>query len=79
MVFVAGESSQDEAEEEAKPVTMKFARQETDEAKARRLASYDYLKKKQEEEAWCQLQYNDINVCKRNPWWLFEIITTTIK
>ncbi|OWF55981.1 DNA-directed RNA polymerase III subunit RPC5-like [Mizuhopecten yessoensis] len=56
-----GESSQDEAEEEAKPVTMKFARQETDEAKARRLASYAYLQKKQEEEPWRPLQFYDIN------------------
>ncbi|XP_069124051.1 DNA-directed RNA polymerase III subunit RPC5-like [Argopecten irradians] len=56
-----GESSQDEAEEEAKPVTMKFARQETDEAKARRMASFDYLQKKQEEEAWRPLQFYNIN------------------
>ncbi|XP_060071471.1 DNA-directed RNA polymerase III subunit RPC5-like isoform X2 [Ylistrum balloti] len=56
-----GESSQDEAEEEAKPIAMKFARQETDEAKARRLASYDYLQKKQEEEAWHRLHFYNIN------------------
>ncbi|XP_033749555.1 LOW QUALITY PROTEIN: DNA-directed RNA polymerase III subunit RPC5-like [Pecten maximus] len=57
----AGESSQDEAEEEAKPITMKFARQETDEAKARRMASFDYLQKKQEEESWHPLQFYNIN------------------
>lgn len=60
-VFI-GESSQDE-EEEVKPVTVKFAHQESEEAKARRMASFDYLQKKQQEETWQQLEYNNINVC----------------
>nr|XP_019922586.2 DNA-directed RNA polymerase III subunit RPC5 isoform X1 [Crassostrea gigas] len=55
-----GESSQDE-EEEVKPVTVKFAHQESEEAKARRMASFDYLQKKQQEETWQQLEYNNIN------------------
>lgn len=60
--FFIGESSQDE-EEEVKPVTVKFAHQESEEAKARRMASFDYLQKKQQEEMWQQLEYHNINVC----------------
>ncbi|XP_013381144.1 DNA-directed RNA polymerase III subunit RPC5 isoform X1 [Lingula anatina] len=56
----AGESSQDEGEEEAKPVMVRFGRPESDEAKARRLASYEYLNKKQEEENWVTCRYNQI-------------------
>ena len=51
--------SQDE-EEEVKAVTVKFARRETEEAKARRLASYEYLRKKQEEELWVSLNHHDV-------------------
>ena len=54
-----GEESQDE-EPEAKAVTVKFARRETAESKARRLASYDYLRKKQNEEAWIKLRHHPI-------------------
>ena len=64
-VFVDG--SQDEEEEEAKPVTMKFARQETEEAKARRMASYDYLQRKREEEAWLPLRFHTIEVGVQRP------------
>ncbi|XP_062611114.1 DNA-directed RNA polymerase III subunit RPC5-like [Saccostrea cucullata] len=55
-----GESSQDE-EEEVKPVTVKFAQQESEEAKARRMASFNYLQKKQQEEAWQPLNYHSIS------------------
>ncbi|KAK3600874.1 hypothetical protein CHS0354_019221 [Potamilus streckersoni] len=55
-----GESSQDEVEEEAKPVTIKFARPESAEAKARRLASFEYLNKKREEERWVNVDYYGI-------------------
>ncbi|XP_077979709.1 DNA-directed RNA polymerase III subunit RPC5-like [Glandiceps talaboti] len=54
-----GESSQDE-EEEAKPVTVKFARPETDQAKAKRLASWQYLEQKRSEESWVDLTVNHI-------------------
>lgn len=54
------DASQDE-EEEAKPVMVKFARQETEEGKARRLASYEYLKKKQQEEAWIPVTHHHPN------------------
>ena len=55
-----GDASQDE-EEEAKQVMVKFARQETEEAKARRLASYEYMKKKQQEEAWVPVTHHHAN------------------
>lgn len=60
-LYFVGESSQDE-EEDVKPVTVKFAQQESSEAKARRMASFDYLYKKQQEEAWLPLQYHNISV-----------------
>lgn len=66
-----GESSQDE-EEEVKPVTVKFAHQESEEAKARRMASFDYLQKKQQEETWQQLEYHNINVCTVFYWTVFH-------
>ena len=55
------ESSQDEAEE-VKAVNVKFARQETDEQKSRRMQSYDYMKKKQDEESWCDCTYHKTQV-----------------
>ena len=54
----AGDSSQDE--EEAKTVTVRFARHETDESKARRMASYEYLRKKQDDEQWVEVQHHHI-------------------
>ena len=57
-----GDSSQDEAEEEAKAVTVKFSRPESEVAKARRLASFNYLQKKQQEEAWVPLRYHNTYV-----------------
>lgn len=38
-------------------MTVKLARRETAEGKARRLASYDHLRKKNEEESWVKLQH----------------------
>ncbi|XP_064614481.1 DNA-directed RNA polymerase III subunit RPC5-like [Liolophura sinensis] len=52
-----GENSQDE-EEEVKAVTVKFARPESAEAKARRMASYDYIQGKRAEEAWVHVSYH---------------------
>ncbi|KAH3862928.1 hypothetical protein DPMN_025903 [Dreissena polymorpha] len=57
-----GDSSQDEAEEEATAVTVKFARPESDAAKARRLASFSHLQRKQEEESWLPLHYYNVYV-----------------
>lgn len=48
--------SQDE-EDEAKPLTVKFARPETERAKAQRLSSFKYLEKKKAEESWKNVQF----------------------
>ena len=45
-------------DEEAKPVTVKFARHESEDAKARRLASYEYLKRMEEEEKWVVMRHH---------------------
>ncbi|XP_033630773.1 DNA-directed RNA polymerase III subunit RPC5-like [Asterias rubens] len=55
-----GESSQEE-EEEAKPVKVQFARPESDQAKARRLASYSHHEKMLSEEMWVPLSCQSIN------------------
>ncbi len=52
--------SQDEEEEEAKHVTVRFARRETEEAKARREASYEYVHKKRDEENWINVRHHQI-------------------
>ena len=62
LCHLLGDSSQDEAEDDAKPVTVKYARPESEVAKARRLGSYDYLRKKHEEERWVPLRYHNIMV-----------------
>ncbi|XP_048575681.1 DNA-directed RNA polymerase III subunit RPC5-like isoform X2 [Nematostella vectensis] len=48
--------SQDE-EEDAKTVTVRMARPETDKAKLQRMSSFKYLEKKEAEEQWIPLQY----------------------
>ncbi|KAL8610290.1 hypothetical protein ACOMHN_062022 [Nucella lapillus] len=55
----AGDSSQDEDEAEA--VTVRFAPQESAEAKARRLGSSEYMYRQTQEERWCPLTYNGQN------------------
>ena len=57
----SGDSSQDE-EEEVQAVTVKFARPESEEAKARRLASYEYIQHRLEEDPWCPLTYHNLDV-----------------
>lgn len=57
----AGDSSQDEEEGEAEAVTVKFAPQESEEAKARRLGSCDYMYRQAQEEPWCPLTYRGAN------------------
>ncbi|GFN78523.1 DNA-directed RNA polymerase iii subunit rpc5 [Plakobranchus ocellatus] len=52
-----GESSQDEAEEDPTPVSMKVSRGESEEFKARRMASYEYVNQKREEERWIRMSY----------------------
>lgn len=53
-----GDSSQDEAEDEAKAITVRFARPESEQARQRRIQSYEFLQKKQAEEPWIHLQYH---------------------
>ncbi|XP_017289766.1 DNA-directed RNA polymerase III subunit RPC5 [Kryptolebias marmoratus] len=53
-----GDSSQDETEEEAKAITVRFARPESEQARQRRIQSYEFLQKKQAEEPWIHLQYH---------------------
>ncbi|XP_041829010.1 DNA-directed RNA polymerase III subunit RPC5 [Melanotaenia boesemani] len=55
-----GDSSQDEAEEEAKAITVRFARPESEQARQRRIQSYEFLQKKQAEEPWILLQYHGV-------------------
>lgn len=53
----AGDSSQDEAEEDVKQVTVRFSRPESEQARQRRVQSYEFLQKKQAEEHWVHLHY----------------------
>uniref|UniRef100_A0A3Q4H4E9 Polymerase (RNA) III (DNA directed) polypeptide E n=1 Tax=Neolamprologus brichardi TaxID=32507 RepID=A0A3Q4H4E9_NEOBR len=55
-----GDSSQDEAEEEAKAITVRFARPESEQARQRRIQSYEFLQKKQAEEPWVHLTYHGV-------------------
>ncbi|XP_041364495.1 DNA-directed RNA polymerase III subunit RPC5-like isoform X2 [Gigantopelta aegis] len=56
----AGDSSQEEAEEDAKPITVKFSRPESDEAKARRMASYEFHRHKYDGESWVPVEYHGL-------------------
>nr|XP_006112855.1 DNA-directed RNA polymerase III subunit RPC5 isoform X1 [Pelodiscus sinensis]XP_006112856.1 DNA-directed RNA polymerase III subunit RPC5 isoform X1 [Pelodiscus sinensis]XP_006112857.1 DNA-directed RNA polymerase III subunit RPC5 isoform X1 [Pelodiscus sinensis] len=53
----AGDSSQDEAEEDIKQITVRFSRSETEQARQRRTQSYEFLQKRQAEEHWVHLHY----------------------
>ncbi|XP_041672197.1 DNA-directed RNA polymerase III subunit RPC5 [Cheilinus undulatus] len=55
-----GDSSQDEAEEEVKAITVRFARPESEQARQRRIQSYEFLQKKQAEEPWAHLHYHGV-------------------
>ncbi|KAM4631594.1 DNA-directed RNA polymerase III subunit RPC5 [Discoglossus pictus] len=54
----AGDSSQDEGEEDVKQVTVRFSRPESEQARQRRVQSYEFLQKKQAEESWVHLHYS---------------------
>ncbi|XP_018428062.1 PREDICTED: DNA-directed RNA polymerase III subunit RPC5 isoform X3 [Nanorana parkeri] len=56
----AGDSSQDEGEEDVKQVTVRFSRPESEQAKQRRAQSYEFLQKKQAEESWVHLHYSGV-------------------
>ncbi|XP_072312491.1 DNA-directed RNA polymerase III subunit RPC5 [Eucyclogobius newberryi] len=55
-----GDSSQDEAEEEVKAITVRFARPESEQARQRRIQSYEFLQRKQAEEPWVHLRYHGL-------------------
>ncbi|XP_025032052.1 DNA-directed RNA polymerase III subunit RPC5 [Python bivittatus] len=52
-----GDSSQDEAEEDVKQITVRFSRPESEQARQRRVQSYEFLQKRQAEEHWAHLHY----------------------
>ncbi|NWR91948.1 RPC5 polymerase, partial [Furnarius figulus] len=52
-----GDSSQDEAEDDVKQITVRFSRPETEQARQRRVQSYEFLQKRQAEEHWVHLHY----------------------
>lgn len=56
----AGDSSQDEAEDDVKQVTVRFSRPESEQARQRRIQSYEFLQKKQAEEPWVHLHYHGV-------------------
>ncbi|TSK14580.1 DNA-directed RNA polymerase III subunit RPC5 [Bagarius yarrelli] len=56
----AGDSSQDEAEDDAKQITVRFSRPESEQARQRRIQSYEFLQKKQAEEPWVHLHYHGL-------------------
>ncbi|XP_067285813.1 DNA-directed RNA polymerase III subunit RPC5 [Pseudorasbora parva] len=56
----AGDSSQDEAEEDIKQITVRFSRPESEQARQRRIQSYEFLQKKQAEEPWVHLHYHGL-------------------
>lgn len=53
----AGDSSQDEAEDDVKQITVRFSRPESEQARQRRVQSYEFLQKKHAEEPWAHLHY----------------------
>ncbi|KAL4624581.1 DNA-directed RNA polymerase III subunit RPC5 [Arapaima gigas] len=55
-----GDSSQDEAEDDIKQITVRFSRPESEQARQRRIQSYEFLQKKQAEEPWVHLHYHGI-------------------
>ncbi|KAI5103043.1 DNA-directed RNA polymerase III subunit RPC5 isoform X1, partial [Silurus meridionalis] len=56
----AGDSSQDEAEDDVKQITVRFSRPESEQARQRRIQSYEFLQKKQAEEPWVHLHYHGL-------------------
>uniref|UniRef100_A0AAY4BHT1 DNA-directed RNA polymerase III subunit RPC5 C-terminal domain-containing protein n=1 Tax=Denticeps clupeoides TaxID=299321 RepID=A0AAY4BHT1_9TELE len=56
----AGDSSQDEAEDDVKQITVRFSRPESEQARQRRVQSYEFLQKKQAEEPWVLLHYHGL-------------------
>ncbi|MGH0161894.1 UNVERIFIED_CONTAM: hypothetical protein FKN15_042039 [Acipenser sinensis] len=57
-----GDSSPDEAEEDVKQITVRFSRPESEQARQRRVQSYEFLQKKHAEEPWVHLHYYGLKV-----------------
>ena len=58
------DAESDEIEEESKeatPITVKFARRESAIAKARRVASYEFMQKQHEEEQWVHMEHYTVD------------------
>ncbi|KAJ8283948.1 hypothetical protein COCON_G00027980 [Conger conger] len=53
-----GDSSQDEAEDDVKQITVRFSRPESEQARQRRQQSYEFIQKRQAEEPWVHLHYH---------------------
>ncbi|XP_021092961.1 DNA-directed RNA polymerase III subunit RPC5 isoform X3 [Heterocephalus glaber] len=62
----AGDSSQDEAEEDVKQITVRFSRPESEQARQRRVQSYEFLQKKHAEEPWVHLHYHGLRQDSRS-------------
>ena len=56
-LFLTADVSGGEEEEEAKQITVKFARQETERVKRAREKSFNYLSKKSAEEPWYHTEF----------------------
>ncbi|XP_066131988.1 DNA-directed RNA polymerase III subunit RPC5 isoform X1 [Saccopteryx bilineata] len=56
----AGDSSQDEAEEDVKQITVRFSRPESEQARQRRVQSYEFLQKRHAEEPWVHLHHHSL-------------------
>lgn len=55
-----GEANDDEEEEEAKLVRPRMMAHESDEAKAKRLASYEFLRRQLEDEEWVKMRHHGV-------------------
>lgn len=53
-------ANDDDYDEEAKPVRARYVARETDEAKARRMASYEFLQKRHEDEEWVRMRFHGV-------------------
>lgn len=55
-----GDSGETVQDEDAKPVMVRFAPVETEEAKARRMASYEFVQQRRNKESWVSVQHHPI-------------------
>uniref|UniRef100_A0A8C1YH78 Polymerase (RNA) III (DNA directed) polypeptide E n=1 Tax=Cyprinus carpio TaxID=7962 RepID=A0A8C1YH78_CYPCA len=60
MLKIHTKIKKDEAEDDVKQVTVRFSRPESEQARQRRIQSYEFLQKKQAEEPWVHLHYHGV-------------------